>query len=564
MADGQTIPISNDPYAEFGGKSISTSAADPYAEFGGRTIPPPLNLGPSTNQSLPMAETINPGQVMKGIGEGAVQTAVGAGELAKKVGIPGANFIPDSVLQKGRDIAKPESMGEQGGKILEEGIEWTVGEGALVDSLKTLGKVAHFSPEIMELIEKSPTASKTILGLLKETAAQAAKGAVVGGGQSAVKAAGAGEAVVPALEGGALGGAVAGGASAAVEGVAGEVGKKVGIGTTSLEDVQKALQFGKNDAAALRDAELALPTIGQKFRADGKPKDMADAFKKINEVKNEHWNSKVAGPTQQLANDIPVDPATNQPVNQDTIRQEIEKRVTPVIQQLFPKRAEAIKEFASHWGSANPKTIGQINDEISQFNAELDAKDYWKATPEKRAMMEKTDPEVASYVAASDELRNVLFDHLKANGVPNIEEDRKLYGALAHIGGEVRSRINVEGRRPGMSGKEFLGIVGGAARGGPVGAAIAAAPMIEKQANKPEKVLARAAKKSLPDSTTTKVVKAARKTAVKVGEAAAGVAGEHAGKEVWVTFKDKDGHLVAAHPEDAEEAMKRNGGVKIE
>jgi hypothetical protein len=500
----------------------------------------PISAAPAKESFLPPS-VMTPVDVAKGVGEGALKTAVGIGRIMNS---PGGNIGAEQALNRGEELAKPNTQGEGFGQMVEEMAEWAAGD----EALKGVTKLAAAPKGVLELMEKYPQASKMILGTMK--------GGAIGGAQGAAKAAGEGKSPVEGAEGGAVGGAIAGGASSALEDTGSFLGKKVGIGTTSLEDVQKALQPKKTDLAFNRDWERAAPTIGQKFRADGAPTSMGDAYKKIHDTADELWNTKVSGPIQVRSKDIPLEPLTNQPQNQDMIGDEVRKRVTDVIKEHFPKRAEFLNEFADRWGGHNPKTVGQINDEITQFNAELAAKDYWKATPEERAMMEKTDPEVAAYVAASDELRDVLFSHLKASGVPDIEEDRKLYGALQHIGGEARSRINVEGRKPGMSGKEFIGAVGGALTGGPKGAAVAAAPIIEKAANKPERVLARAAEKSLPETTGAKIDKAASKAALKTGEAAAGVAGQTAGRQTWVTFRGGDGTTYEGHPEDWEAIKK--------
>jgi hypothetical protein len=113
-----------------------------------------------------------------------------------------------------------------------------------------------------------------------------------------------------------------------------------------------------------------------------------------------------------------------------------------------------------------------------------------------------------------------------------------------------------------MSGKEFLGVIGGAATGGPVGMAIASAPMVEKAANQPQKVLARAAEKSLPETTGTKIAKGIGKAAVKTGEAGAGVTGEKLGREAWVTFKGSDGSTYEGHPSDWEAIQKADPGAQ--
>lgn len=513
----------------------------------------PLNLA-AKDPAPWVAPTVTPLEVAKGVGEGAVQSAVGLTELANKVPGSPTHLIPQTVLDKGKELSQPGSTGEQGGKMLEEGAEWAGGEEAF-KSLAQLAKVAHYAPEVMKIIEDSPTASKTILDLIKRTGVKAVEGGVVGGTQGAVKASGEGESPAQGFEGGAAGGALASGAGEAVEGGVKDIAKRFNIGTSSMEDVQKALQFKKTDHTARRDAELALPTIGQKFRTDGKPEDMADAYKKINEAKNEHWNSKVAGPTAARANDIPAD-ATGKPQDQGKVRDAVLDRITPVMKEHFPKRAEVLKDFADRWGGT-PKTIGQINDEITQFNAELGAKGYWESTPEKRAELERTDPEIAGYVAAGDELRDIMFTHLKATGVPNIDEDRKLYGALAHMGGEVRSRINVDGRQPGTSGKEFLGVLAGAAKGGPVGAAMAAGTLAEKAASNRTSLLAKAAEKSLPDTSTQKAVKAVRSTGVKAGKITADVVGEDAARDAWIKFRGGDGKDYEHHPDESMEDIQK-------
>jgi hypothetical protein len=162
--------------------------------------------------------------VYRGLMKGTAEDVSGLATIANK--LPGVHLPTFSPEQTAR--LKASSTGEDVGKFGETIGTFAGGE----ELLKTIGTMAHLganAPELLELMEKYPKASKLITGILK--------GSSVGAAQGAIKGAPEGKAV-PEAEGGAIGGAVAGPVGEAVAAAPGFVKELMGYGLTQDEASQ--------------------------------------------------------------------------------------------------------------------------------------------------------------------------------------------------------------------------------------------------------------------------------------------------------------------------------------
>jgi len=163
---------------------------------------------------------------------------------------------------------------------------------------------------------------------------------------------------------------------------------------------------------------------------------------------------------------------------------------------------------------------------LEHMNAELTDLGYWKKTPSERAAAEKANPAIASRAAAVSSLRDELYDRLDALGEKGMKDLKKQYGAVANVEKEIRGQINTSGRQRPISLKQIIGITAGIAHGGPLGAAPAAVPVLDKLYNDPVSLLNRAVTKAAPEgaikATAKKSVRAAGAVAEKAAPALGG------------------------------------------
>lgn len=536
MADGQTA-VATDPYAEFGGQSIpqastaAPAASDPYAEFGGRTADAPqTSTGPLGTFDKPDDSMSVPGKMIAGAGKGLLKTAVGAVDLANKIPGSPTKLIPPNILEKGRQLSETHGVAEGAGAMGEEMGEWTAGEEGL-KGLVSLAKVAHRAPEIMQMIEDYPSASKTILGLLK--------GATVGGTQGGVKG---------AAEGDAAGGAEAGAAGGAIGTVAAELGlgalkkggQSIGIGRDALEEATRAGKPGKWNTRWEQDWHRALPELADRFK-DVKGKGVEGVADTALRASQDLWNNDITPLIKSHENDL----KDVQPVA-DAIRQQI----TPSLTKLNPARAKTIEEFANLYagpGSNSMKSIGEMEKDVEFLNADLSANGWWEKSASERAAAIKSGQEDGMKSLAADKLRDEMYSHIESfkgpNGEPSpITDLKKTYGALRNVEHEFRGQVNVQNRQSVVSLKKILGMTAGATVGGPAGAVAAAVPFIDGMVNSPNAMAERAVKAGIPEGAASKAVK---KVTAKTVKTAGGVAGEDA----WIHFKSGDQHYLG-HPED--------------
>lgn len=477
-------------------------------------------------------ESANPLKMMQGAGKEALKTGVGAVELANKIPGSPTKLIPQDLIEKGKQLSETHGLMEGAGGLLEQGAEWGAGEEGL-KALTSLAKIAHYAPEVMKIIEDFPTASKTILGMVK--------GAAIGGAQGGVKGAAEGKAAEGA-EAGAVGGAIGAGAGELGGEVLGTLGKKTGVTLNSAELAKKAAKPGKWNVGWDEAWEKAAPRLADQHAINPVKgvKDVADAAL---QASDDLWNKEVKPTIAVHEHDL----KDVQPVA-DAIR----SRITPSLTKYSPEKAKAIEEFANKFAGPGPKSmmsIGEMENDIEHLNADLRTNGWWKKDAAEREAAIKSGHEDGMKALAADELRNQVYDHIDQFPGSNIKELKKTYGALRNVEHEFRGQVNVQGRQSTISLKKLIGGTVGAATGGVPGAVAAALPWLDEVINSPDASASRAVKaayKAKKGASAT--AKAAKAVGGKVADIAPGLAGEKAAE--WIKFKGGDGKTYEVHPED--------------
>jgi hypothetical protein len=543
MPDGQNQQIEGLPAGAIV-KPIPQSTPQAAPQIEG--LPPGAIIKPiqqAAPTSTPAAEpSSGPLSAIKefgeGIGGGLLKTTSGIGSLIHAIPVVGEKIIPSEGLltesQKAEELTRTPA--QKAGEVAEAVLEAMAGDEALSGVAKFVN-IAHRAPQVLELMERFPKTAKLIMGAGKGAATMAAQGAVKEarpGGEGVLEGAKAG------AEGGALGGAV----GEVVPMVAKPVAKAMGIGTTATEDVMRAAQPAKRNIRFIQDWSIARPRLVQELEEGGKFKDMEDAANRIGTVRRDLWTKEVKPAVDRHANEqlfpsaaLPKPPGAMSVSN--PIADAIKAKVTPAMQKVNKQSVKAIEKFSEKF--QGPMTVGEAEGALEHMNAELDNLGYWKKTPAERASAEKANPAIASRVAATNAIRNVLYDHLESAGEPEIKNIKREYGALANIEKEVRGQVNVAGRQRPLSLKQVIGLVSGIAHGGPGGAAAALVPLLDKLYNEPTALLTRAIEKSAPPS----AVKAAAKDIVSGAGAVAKEVAPVAGR-VFFTASDGSVHQVNA------------------
>lgn len=514
-------------------------------------------------------EPVTPGQVMTGAAKEAGKTALGLTTLgidAISGGKPQLAPETQEFMNKARELTTTHGIGEGAGGLMEQGAEWYGGEKA-VTKLAGLLKIVHSAPEVMQLLNKYPAESKIIMDMMEGTPGKMAKGAVVGGTQGGVKAAAEGKSATEGAESGAEGGAVGTLLGELGVKVLGKAGESIGIGRDSLEEATRAAKPGKWNTDWDDDWKRGLPRLAARFK-EIKGKGIEGVADVALKDSNDYWNNEIKPLVKGHESDTK---------DVSSVATTLRDRVlTPAfLKHATKEESVAIEDLANKYagsGGQSMMSVDEMEKDIEQLNAKATKNGWWKKNAsEREAAIKAGDLDGARSVTA-DKLRELLYDHIESfkgpNGEPSpIRDMKKTYGALRNIEHEFRGQVNVQGRQSVVSLKKILAMTAGAGVGaaahGPVGAAIGAAAtaapaLIDSAVNNPDAMAERAVKLGIPEKPVVTAAKNVGKAAVRAGT---GVAGEKAAQ--WVTFKDKDGNLVTAHPEDAEEAMKRNGGIEI-
>ena len=287
----------------------------------------------------------------------------------------------------------------------------------------------------------------------------------------------------------------------------------------------------------------------------GKFKDIGEAADRISDVRRKIWTDEVMPAIDRHANEI---------FDTTAVANKVRKLAdAPALQKNFPEDAKFLQQFADKYTSGSPlfsgdKTVAEAEKEIELYNSKLANEGYWKKTPKERVVMEKADPKIAAWRAASDEIRDGLYKHLDKAGEPGVAALKDEYGAIGNVENEIRGQVNVAGRQRPISLKQIIGMTAGLAHGGPLGALAAALPIVDKLYNAPEELLNRAVAKSVPAGPVKQVVQQVAPTVGKAAKAAAGVAGENI-----LTFTASDGSVHKVNADQWGKVKEMDPGAKV-
>jgi hypothetical protein len=514
----------------------------------------PAGLGEEsvrTDQSVGVGEALK--QAGQGVLGGVLQTTSGLGGLIHSIPGVGPAIIPSEGLMQ--ETAKARELTQTPLQKVGEGAETIAEFSGGEEALGLLGKLGKVPTVLLELAEKYPKTAKLLMSMTK--------GATVAGGQGAVKeSAPGGAGTLKGAEAGAIGGAVGGAGSELVGAVAKPVGEAMGVGTSAEQDAMRAAQPGKRNYRFIEDWGLAKDRLVDELEQGGKFKDFQDAADRIGDVRQKLWNSEVKPAVDKHAAEelFPANvvggPVASVGGGDNPVSRSIRSRVTPAMQKVNKQSATAIEKFAQKFDG--PMNIGDAEQTLEHMNAELTDMGYWKKTPPERAAAEKANPAIASRVAATQALRDSLYDRLDTLGEKGIQDLKREYGAIANIEKEIRGQVNVQGRQRPISLKQIIGLTAGISHGGALGAAATVAPLLDKLYNDPVELLNRGVSKSAPDSAVTSAVKdVARGTAIVGKKAAPALTGQ------LVRFMASDGSIHDIPSENLDEAKKRDKGLQV-
>lgn len=482
------------------------------------------------------------GDLLEGFGKEAATTLQGVAGLVNKV-LPESAQIPQSA-----DDLTLRGPAEHIGGIGEDILELAGGD----EVLKGLAKLAKVPEAALALAEKYPKTAKILMGTTK--------GAALGGAQGAVKgAAPGGEGVVAGAKAGAEGGAIGAGAGEILGTVAKPIAQALGVATDAEADLMRAAQPGKRNYKFIQDWSLAKDRIATELEEGGKFKDMQEAADRIGDVRRDLWTKEVkpaidAHTNEQMFKQVAAPPGSLPQKN--PIAESIRTRITPSMQKFSPKAAKSMEAFAKKFEA--PMTVGEAEQTLEHFNAELQDAGYWKKTPSERAAADKVNPMLSARSAAVEAIRDSLYDHLTNAGETGIKDLKRTYGAIRNVENEIRGQVNVGGRQRPISLKQAIGMTAGVLHGGPAGIAAAALPIVDQLYNSPEALLNRAVGKAAPLTPLKSVVQDTALGAGITAKAAARAEGAN-----WIRIQGADGKHYEIHPEDLPEAQKRDPALTV-
>jgi hypothetical protein len=216
------------------------------------------------------------------------------------------------------------------------------------------------------------------------------------------------------------------------------------------------------------------------------------------------------------------------------------------MKKLFPEEAAKIEQFANNFGGST--TVAEANEDLQAINAKLKA--YYKASPEARAAILKTDGDVTSLENAADALRDKLYSHLEDAGENIPRELRRQYGALKQVERVFGKRAIVADRQAPISMGQIIGMITGGseaatalALGHPVAAVAGLAPVAiataAKMRNAPEslirqglKAAAKEARGAVPSVAGKVAKKAAPNLGSQIGQGIAALGNNEVNNEV--------------------------------
>jgi hypothetical protein len=486
--------------------------------------------------------------LVAGFEKGANKTAQGAINLLNKgnralAGGAGGDIPSLPVVQAGEDL-QAHGAAQNIGEGVENIAEFAAGD----EALSGLAKATR----IAELAQKYPAIARTLAmakehPVLAKIIGEATKGATVGGVQGGVKGAQEGDATGGAVSG-AIGGGVGGAGGAIVGETAGGIakllGEKFGVGTSAVEDAVKGARPGKRNVRFKDDFLRAAPYVDKVNAADPAKsvEDWADHFDTARE--NLYKNQ--------------IDPLVRRhatvPLGGLNIADSIRSEIPSAMKIHAPEQAAKMEELANKFmpGQTFQLSVGDAEDALQHYNAQLAATGFWSKMPSERAALLKTNGEIAGLKATGDAIRDELYGKLgQLEPGSDIAKLKKDYGALRNIGDEVRGRVNVNNRQSPISLKETIGMITGLAHGGPGGLLMAGLPMADRFGNAPEKLISRAVQKAArpgEESIVSKAVQAGSRAVQSAAPKVGAQAGAGVGR-LFFTASDGSMHSVPNTPD---------------
>jgi hypothetical protein len=428
---------------------------------------------------------------VKGVGD----TVSGIGHLLNKIPYVGETLSPTQGLSALDQLDVSHGTAESAGKGLEGIAEFAAGDELMSGLSKgvkilALAKKYPIINEVMILAKDHPLLAKII------------SSGGIGGVQGTVKGAQENKAVVGGLEGaagGALGSAVAEGLSAGVKPLA----RILGLGgLTSTEALTKAGKpyIGEQNWEA--NLQSVLPRLVEADKATP-VKSVGDFEDLAHDTADSLWKQEIQPQ---------VDNHATETIDTAPIRTQIQNTVTRSMKKLFPEEAAKIEQFANNFGSST--TVSEANEDLQAINAKLKA--YYKASPEARSAILKTDGDVTSLESAADALRDTLYSHLENAGENIPRELRQQYGALKQVERVFGKRAMVADRQNPISIGQIIGMISGGteattalALGHPIAAVAGLAPVA---------IAAAAKMRNAPESLIRQGLKAATKKSSVLGQ----------------------------------------------
>lgn len=555
---------------------LTFSNVRPLSE--GASAPPPVptgasgagltfnNVRPISGSSTPAPEadsSLPPERgmlenIVGGLAKGAAKSVTGIGN-ALATGAEKLTGQPEGSLHATfADDREQPSVARDVGEGVENIGEFTAG----IEGLEGLAKAA----KITQMAKKYPLIAETLQmakdhPVIAKILGESAKGATVGGTQGAVKGSAEGK-TKEGAEGGAVGGGaggmVAAAAAEAATPIAKMLGKTLGIGTSATEDAVRGARPGKRNYKFAENFERAAPYMDAE-NLNSPAKTIEDWADHTENARNNLYQQKI----QPL-----VAKHTTEPLGGVNIADSIRNEIPSAMKIEDPDQAKIMEEIANNFlpGQKFQLQIGDAEDRLQYYNAKLAATGFWSKMPSERAALLKTNGTIAGLKAAGDAIRDEFYGRLEQlEPGANIANLKKDYGALRNVEDEIRGRVNVSDRQAPLSLKETIGIITGLGHGGPIGAAMAAVPMLDRFGNSPENLIARGVQKAARPGEEGVVAKGAQKVGKAAKEAApqAGAqAGAGAGRIIF-TASDGSTHSIPNNENAIAHAKAIDPGLQI-
>jgi hypothetical protein len=513
------------------GSAVPAQNSAPASDASG-LLQPGETLGETVQTPPPQRGVLE--NSVGGVTKGASKFVQGAANLAGEA-VEHFTGMPEGSLQATRKETESPSTARNIGEGAENIGEYAAGDAGLEGAAKFFQFASKF-PEAVKLMEAYPKAAKFIAGL--------GKAATVGAGQGAVKGAVEEKPGQGALEGGG-GGVVGETAGEIASGLMGMFGKRLlGVGKTGVEDATQSFKPAKRNLDFAQKFQTAAPIIDKEpsYKA---AKNVADQVEAIDTARENWWQQQVK-PW--------IDKHTTEPLSGIAIRNNVESQIPESMKKYDPADAAKIQQFANEFmpGQKFALQVGDAERDLEYFNAKLASTGYWSKMPAERAALIKTNSDAIMAKAGADAIRDELYGHLAAvePGVDMADLKAK-YGALRHVGDELRGQINIEGRKPPTSMRELVGGVVGLATGGVKGLAAAALPLVDREANSATRLAARAVQKEARPGEESLAARGVQKFMDVVPGAGANLASQ-AGR---IVFQASDGSTHSVPASGIKEAL---------